>query len=72
MTVIRMKIKIITLQNTTASPLFMCRKKFGVVRQKALLMADVLAQMEPDATFDASELALRLTLDVIGLVSAKP
>ena len=37
--------------------------------QKAHELAEQLAQIGPDATFDADELGLRLTLDVIGLVS---
>ncbi|KAK9810633.1 hypothetical protein WJX73_005992 [Symbiochloris irregularis] len=42
------------------------RKGFDLVRLKALELADILAQAGPDKTFDADEMGLRLTLDVIG------
>lgn len=46
-----------------------CRGKFDLVLRKALALSDGIAQKGSDAPIDMDDAGMRLTLDVVALVS---
>ena len=48
----------------------MCREKFDIVRRKTEDLAAALARLDATQAVDMDEAGMRLTLDVVGLVSS--